>query len=80
MACLTGVTVPPAWRTPPSWFVLSRQDRTIAPEAQRFMADRMGATTVEVDGSHVALISRAPEVAGVLEQAASATSAVTPGQ
>jgi len=70
VACLTGLTVDPAWKTIPSWFVISTQDRTIAPDAQRFMAQRMGATTVEVEGSHAALVSRPHEIASVIISAA----------
>lgn len=59
-----------AWRSKPSWYVVSKQDRTIDPDFQRFMARRMNATTTEVDASHVSMISRPEEVARVILAAA----------
>jgi pimeloyl-ACP methyl ester carboxylesterase len=61
----------PAWRTIPSWYVVARNDRVIKPELQRFMAQRMGARTSELDSSHVAYISHPTEVAHLIEEAAS---------
>ncbi|MFJ6985544.1 MULTISPECIES: alpha/beta hydrolase [unclassified Streptomyces] len=46
------------WRTVPAWYQLALHDRAIAPEAQRFMAERMGATIEEVDGSHAAFVAQ----------------------
>jgi pimeloyl-ACP methyl ester carboxylesterase len=65
-----------AWRTRPAWYAVSRQDRTIPAELQRFMADRMGATTVEIDAGHLSLISHPDEVAQLIM---SAVRAVRPG-
>ena len=48
----------PAWKTIASWYLVAAEDRIIPPEAQRVMAQRAGATTVEVDSSHAAMISR----------------------
>jgi pimeloyl-ACP methyl ester carboxylesterase len=42
--CIQEKAPRPAWKTKPSWFLLAEEDRMIAPETQRFMADRMGAT------------------------------------
>jgi pimeloyl-ACP methyl ester carboxylesterase len=64
----------PAWQTIPSWYVVASEDHTIPPATQRFMAQRAGATTVEVRSSHVAMISHPKQVANVIEDAASATS------
>lgn len=61
---------PPAWRTIPSWFVVARQDRVIPPATERFMARRMGATTVEVDSSHVPMISNPDAVTTLILEAA----------
>ena len=47
----------PAWKTIPSWYLVAEQDRAIPPAAERFMAQRMGAHTIEIDSSHVAMIS-----------------------
>jgi hypothetical protein len=48
---------PPAWRTLPSWFLVSTRDRMINPDLERFMAARIGATTVEVRSSHASPVS-----------------------
>lgn len=60
----------PAWKTIPSWYLVSSDDQATNPEAQRFMAARMGARTTEVSASHVAFISHPAEVAELIEQAA----------
>ena len=62
---LVGKTTQAAWRTKPSFYAVSTDDRTINPDLQRFMAKRMGAKTVEVKASHVSLISQ-PDVIGAL--------------
>jgi len=59
-----------AWKTIPSWYVVSSQDRAINPELERFYAKRMGATTSEIAASHVAFLSHPKEVAKVIEAAA----------
>jgi pimeloyl-ACP methyl ester carboxylesterase len=48
----------PAWKTIPSWYMVARQDHAIPPATERFMAQRAHASTVEVDASHVAMISQ----------------------
>jgi pimeloyl-ACP methyl ester carboxylesterase len=58
---LAGRTEHAAWRTKPSWYAVSTEDRTINPDLERFMAKRMGATTIEVKASHLSLISQ-PEI------------------
>jgi len=63
----------PAWKTIPSWYLVSRQDRALNPDLERFYAKRMGATTSEINASHVAFISHPKVVARLIEQAASAT-------
>ncbi|SPP96985.1 alpha/beta fold hydrolase [Bradyrhizobium vignae] len=69
-ALLTGKTSNAAWRSKPSFYAVSTEDRTINPDLQRFMAKRMGANTIEVKGSHLALISHADEIAGLILEAA----------
>src|SRR5262249_10331661 len=59
-----------AWKTVPSWFVVSSQDQAINPELERFYAKRMGATTSEIASSHVAFLSHPQEIAKVIEGAA----------
>jgi pimeloyl-ACP methyl ester carboxylesterase len=53
----SGKTTHAAWRSKPSWYAISTEDRTISPELQRSMADRMKVKTIEVKASHLALIS-----------------------
>jgi pimeloyl-ACP methyl ester carboxylesterase len=60
----------PAWRTIPSWYLVTRADRSVKPELQRFMAQRMGARASEIDASHVAYVSHPTEVARLIEEAA----------
>ena len=59
-----------AWKTRPSWYAITTQDRTTAPELQRFVAARMKAHTVEIASSHVSMISHPREVADLIETAA----------
>src|SRR5215471_2886430 len=61
-----------AWKTVPSWYVVSSQDRAINPELERFYAKRIGATTNEIAASHVAFLSHPREAAKVIEEAARA--------
>jgi pimeloyl-ACP methyl ester carboxylesterase len=61
---VSGLVTPsgvPGWRTIPSWYLVSADDATIPPAAERAMAARMGAHTVELPSSHVAMISHAAE-------------------
>lgn len=59
-----------AWKTKSSWFVVAKRDQTIAPDAERFFAQRMKATTIELDSDHVAMLSKPKEVANVIMEAA----------
>jgi hypothetical protein len=67
---LAGKTTQAAWRTKPSFYAVSTEDRTINPDLQRFMAKRMGAKTIEVKSSHVSLISQPDAIAGLILEAA----------
>jgi pimeloyl-ACP methyl ester carboxylesterase len=69
-ALLSARTTQAAWRSKPSFYAVSTEDRTINPDLQRYMAKRMGATTIEVKASHLALISHPEEIAGLILQAA----------
>jgi pimeloyl-ACP methyl ester carboxylesterase len=69
-ALLTGKTTHAAWRSKPSFYAVSTEDRTINPDLERFMAKRMGATTIELKSSHVSLISHPKEIADLILQAA----------
>jgi len=66
----------PAWKTVRSWYLVATDDQAIPPDAERMFAKRMGATTVEVPSSHVAMVSHPDEVATLIEAAAEATSAL----
>ncbi|MEA2872502.1 MAG: hypothetical protein QOH67_2478 [Hyphomicrobiales bacterium] len=72
-ALLTGKTQHAAWRSKPSFYAVSTEDRTIDPDLERFMAKRMGATTIEVKASHLSLISHPQEIADLILQAAGRT-------
>jgi pimeloyl-ACP methyl ester carboxylesterase len=70
---LTGKTTHAAWRSKPSWYAVSTEDRTINPDLERFMAKRMGAKTIEVKASHVSLISQPATIANLILEAAGQT-------
>ena len=69
-ALLTGRTTQAAWRSKPSFYAVSTEDRTINPDLERFMAKRMGAKTIEIKASHVSLISQPNEIAQLILEAA----------
>jgi pimeloyl-ACP methyl ester carboxylesterase len=69
-ALLTGKTTQAAWRTKPSFYAVSTDDRTINPDLERFMAKRMGAKTIEVKASHVSLISQPGVITDLILEAA----------
>ncbi|WP_026595406.1 alpha/beta fold hydrolase [Methyloferula stellata] len=69
-ALLAGKTEHAAWRSKPSFYAVSTEDRTINPDLERFMAKRMGATTIEVKASHLSLISHPDEITQLILQAA----------
>jgi pimeloyl-ACP methyl ester carboxylesterase len=69
-ALLAGKTTHAAWRSKPSWYAVSTEDRTINPDLQRFMAKRMGAKTIEVKASHLSLISQPDAIANLILEAA----------
>jgi pimeloyl-ACP methyl ester carboxylesterase len=63
-------TIHAAWRSKPSWYAVSIEDRTINPDLERFMAKRMAAKTIEVKASHLSLISHPDEITGLILEAA----------
>jgi pimeloyl-ACP methyl ester carboxylesterase len=69
-ALLTGKTTNAAWRSKPSFYAVSTEDRTINPDLERFMAKRMGARTIEVKASHLSLISQPDTIAKLILEAA----------
>jgi pimeloyl-ACP methyl ester carboxylesterase len=74
---LSGTISQPAWRSKPSWYLVTADDRMIPAPAQRSMAERAGATVVEVEGSHSIYLSQPAAVAALIEQAASEVMSVT---
>ncbi|MGW0998847.1 alpha/beta fold hydrolase [Streptomyces sp. NPDC002523] len=75
VAALGGAVSQPAWRTKPAWYLVASDDRMIPPPAQRAMAERIGARTVEVPGSHAIYVSQPDTVADLVKQAARGTAA-----
>ena len=65
-----GRTTAAAWRSKPSWYQVSKNDKTIASELERFLAGRMKAKTIELESSHVSLISHPKEIAELILEAA----------
>jgi pimeloyl-ACP methyl ester carboxylesterase len=61
-----------AWRTKPTWYIVGKNDRTVQPELERFVAKRMGAAITEVDSSHVPMLSHPKVVIDVIRKAAKA--------
>jgi len=61
-----------AWRTKPSWYIVGKNDRTVHPDLERFVAKRMGAKTYEADSSHVPMLSNPRLVIDVIRTAANA--------
>jgi pimeloyl-ACP methyl ester carboxylesterase len=68
-ALLAGRTTHAAWRSKPSFYAVSTEDRTINPDLQRFMAKRMGAKTIELRSSHLSLLSHPREVTDLILEA-----------
>lgn len=64
-----------AWKTKPSWGLVSSSDRTINPDVERYGYRRAGMTTVEVDSSHLVMLSHPQRVADLIEEAVRATCA-----
>ena len=62
----------PAWKALPSCFMVAADDQAIPPDAERLFARRMGATTVEVPSSHVAMVSHPQDVVQLIKTAAQA--------
>src|ERR1700716_1756532 len=65
-----GRTTASAWRSKPSWYAVSKLDQTISPDLERFLAERMKATTVELDAGHLSLVSHPQEITELILAAA----------
>jgi pimeloyl-ACP methyl ester carboxylesterase len=71
----TDVMGVPAWKSLSSWYLVATEDQAIPPDAERLFASRMGATTIEVPSSHVAMVSHPAEVTQLIKTAAEACAA-----
>ena len=67
----------PAWKTLPSWYLVAADDQALPPNVERMFAGRMGATTVTIVSSHLAMVSHPDEVAHLIRTAAEAVRATT---
>jgi pimeloyl-ACP methyl ester carboxylesterase len=82
----SGRTTVAAWRNKPTWYAISTQDKTTSPELERFLANRMKATTVELNTSHLSIVTQPDAVTKLILDAAAASAAAphtppsTPGQ
>ena len=65
----------PAWKALPTWYLVAEDDQALPPDAERQFAARMGATTVEIPSSHVAMVSHPDDVAQLIVTAAKAVPA-----
>jgi pimeloyl-ACP methyl ester carboxylesterase len=75
MSAFNEVMGVPAWKSLPSWYLVAKDDEALPPDAERQFAARMGATTIEVPASHVAMVSHPAEVADLIATAADAVAA-----
>jgi len=75
MSTFEDVMGAPAWKSHPSWYLVATKDEAIPPDAERMFAERMGAETVEVASSHVAMVSDPDAVSELIETAAKAVPA-----
>jgi pimeloyl-ACP methyl ester carboxylesterase len=73
LAALTENATAAGWKAKPSWYLVSEDDNAIAPDAERFMAERMGATTKSIAGSHAAFVAQPVAVAEFIGQALATT-------
>jgi pimeloyl-ACP methyl ester carboxylesterase len=74
---LNGAVTEPAWRSKPSWYLVSTDDKMIPPDAQRAMSKRAGSTVVEVKGSHAVYVSQPRAVADLIAKAANGVALAT---
>jgi pimeloyl-ACP methyl ester carboxylesterase len=65
----------PAWKSLPSWYLVATNDEAIPPDAERQFASRMGAVTIEIPASHVAMVSHPDDVTQLIRNAADAVPA-----
>jgi pimeloyl-ACP methyl ester carboxylesterase len=76
LEALGGAITEPAWKSKPSWYMVTTEDRMIPPDAQRAMSKRAGSTVTEVKASHSVYVSQPQSVANLVEQAAKSVALV----
>jgi pimeloyl-ACP methyl ester carboxylesterase len=76
MSTFEDVMGVPAWKSLPSWYLVATNDEAIPPDAERMFAKRMGANTIEVPSSHLAMVSHPAEVVRLIEAASKAPAQV----
>jgi len=69
-----------AWKSKPSWYIVGKKDRTVHPDLERFFAKRMGATTYELESSHVPMLSQPDRVLDVIRTAGKVVQESTAGK
>jgi pimeloyl-ACP methyl ester carboxylesterase len=74
MSLFTYVMGVPTWKSVPSWYMVATNDEALPPDAERFFAQRMGATVVEIESSHVPLVSHPDAITNLIETAAESLS------
>jgi hypothetical protein len=70
LAAASAGAIAAAWKTKPSWYLLTTDDHMIAPALQRLMSTRAGSKVTEIKGSHAIYVSRPDAVASIIERAA----------
>jgi len=70
LEALNGAIREPAWKTKPSWYLVSTENKMIPPDAQRAMPKRAGSKVIETKGSHAVYVSHPDAVASLIEEAA----------
>jgi pimeloyl-ACP methyl ester carboxylesterase len=78
MSTFEDVMGVPAWKSHQAWYLVATNDEAIPPDAERMFAQRMAAKTVEVESSHLAMVSHPQEVVELIEAAATATLPASP--
>jgi pimeloyl-ACP methyl ester carboxylesterase len=77
---LEDVMCVPAWKALPTWYLVAAEDQAIPPDAERAFAERMGATTVEIQSNHCAMVSHPNDVVSLIETAARTFTTDSPGE
>ena len=77
LGAVGGAVTKPAWKTKPSWYLVSKDDKMIPPDGQRAMSKRAGSTVVEVRGSHAVYVTQPRAVADIIAKAANGVAVAT---